>query len=140
MDDLEMEEQNPHTVWVNTTQDTFRFGIFQGPGLRPYRVHVKPGEEVSLPSEWDDAIAHKAKGSNTVTGGLCPRLRKKSELGKPENISPALLGVERAATPAELEKRAADRAAALAAAQNVGAGPLTVGKPAKQQPQKPTEA
>ncbi len=87
--DIDSEEQT--TRWHNPTQYDFDFKIFLSPGMRR-RVRVPAGGEIELPSHYDDAIAHKAKGSNVVTGGLCPLLRKVSEGSSPSPVHPALTG------------------------------------------------
>ena len=86
------------TTWVNPTEHHFNFRIFMGPGQHR-RIKIAPGQEIDLPSEYDNVIAHKNDRSNVVTSGLCPLLRKKSEMGQKSNVHPALLGSEVAPAP-----------------------------------------
>lgn len=120
------------TRWMNPTEHHFKFRIFMGPGQHR-RVSVKPGEEIELPSEYDDAIQHRAKGSNVVTGGLCPLLRKVD--AAPPEIAPALLGIEKSLPAPTAKEVDSAITAAVATAEQKRAG-----QGQKPKPSQPSEA
>lgn len=75
------------TVWKNDhNRETARFTLQTSHGVkwskqdamqpaRLQKIEIKPGEELKLPSKFDDAI-QRVDETGTVVGGLCPWLTK----------------------------------------------------------------
>lgn len=78
------ETEYTETVWTNTTVHTATFRLMlDKPGRAPhsskFRVYtIKPGDKVSIPSYYSDAIRTEDKYGKVI-GGLCPWLKKAGE-------------------------------------------------------------
>ena len=79
--------ENQITVWRNDLKVPQRFEILEGAGQQtnPTRksvVELKPGDEIELPSKYDQAIQTVDKKTNRVIGGMAPRLTKVGSTAK----------------------------------------------------------
>src|SRR5574343_440315 len=75
------------TVWKNDhSRETARFTLQTSHGVKyskqdamqpagVQKIEIKPGDELKLPSKFDDVI-QRADETGTIVGGLCPSLTK----------------------------------------------------------------